>query len=183
MHPFFRPFAAAAALALASACVPDDYDPDAEDTAADDTSVDTDDSPIDTDTAGADDPALVGNWRSEGANRSDLFVRFDIVWVTAQFGADGRYTVVSQDADGQQGTFTGTYTLNLATNPRGITMNQTGPYTATAVGLYAVSGDTLTFETVQTVPDYGNTPPSGSFGTSAGAGLGPGENVQTYVRQ
>jgi len=161
------------------ACIPDDWDTDRSDTI--DSAEDTED-PQDTSTS-VDDPALVGGWRSDGVNRSRFFQRLEIVWVEASFRADGSYTVTSQDQDGQRGEFIGTWQVDTGTQPRGIVLYQERPYEGRAEGLYAVGGSELTLETVQTLPDYGNTPPRGSFGTSKGSGLSPGDNVQTYVRK
>jgi hypothetical protein len=91
--------------------------------------------------------------------------------------------VTSQDQDGQRGTFSGTWSVDDAVDPPGITLAQQTPYVGQAEGLYRVNGAMLQLETVQTVPDYGNTPPAGEFGTSRGTGLSPGDNVQTYVRE
>lgn len=169
---------------LLAGCLPDDWtgyetDTDAEvDTSDVDTS-DIDTSDPDTQATGAPDPALVGTWVSTGTDRSPLFVQLGVQRVEATFRADGSYVVTSRDGTGDVGTFTGTYAVS-AGNPAGIVLQQSTPYTGRAEGLYEVANQVLTYETVQTIPDYGNAPPSGSFGTSTGGTLSTGDNVQTY---
>ena len=43
----------------------------------------------------------------------------------------------------------------------------------------------MTYEVVQTVPDYGYTPPTptSGFGTTSGPGVSAGDNVQIYRRR
>jgi hypothetical protein len=175
----------AAGLVGLGACLPDDYvetDPDRDSDSDPVTDTDTD---LDTGAGEAPDPALVGDWRSAGADLSDLFAGspFNIVRIDAAFEADGTYVVESEDQGGQIGTFSGTWSVGAGASPREITLDQSSPYTARSRGIYAVSANELTYEVVQVLPDYGNTPPSGSFGTSAGPGMSPGANVQTYRRQ
>lgn len=134
------------------------------------------------------DPAsLVGSWRSEGEDLSELFAEppFGYVQVDVRFGADERYTVTSVDGNGASYELSGTYTASTDTVPGVITLSQSEPYEAEASGLWAVSADELTYEVVQTVPDYGFAPPTpeGGFGSTAGPGMDPGVNVQRYRRQ
>lgn len=175
----------ALALLLAStACMPDDYDGTGWPPAAD-TDVVADTDATDTDVP-SDAPAIVGTWLSEGADLSDLFAGepFNYVEVQAVFRANGRSEVHATDTDGATYDITGTYTVDAATDPATITVQQTSPYEATAEGIWSVAGDTLTYEVVQTVPDYGFAPPtpSSGFGTTSGPNLEPGTNVQTYRR-
>ena len=170
-------------LTLALACAPDDYTPD---DSASPTSDDTATSPTD-DTATTGDPGtLVGEWLSEGDDVSELLAGdpFGFVSITATFDGDGTYTVVSTDGDGQSGTLTGTWADDTSTDPASIVLEQATPYTATAVGIYAIAGTTLTYEVVQTEPDYGYAPPTpaSGFGTTSGNGIEPGINVQVYRR-
>lgn len=173
---------------LALACAPDDVTDDgADDTGADtaDTGADTGDDSGDTGSGGAD--SIVGEWLSEGEDISELFAGapFSYVSIVATFGGDGSYTVVATNDEGQVGTLTGTYTVDTSTEPGAITLEQATPYAATAVGIWDVEGDTLTYEVVQTVPDYGYVPPTPEtgFGTTSGPNIDPGVNVQVYVRQ
>ncbi len=186
MPPAFHRLTRVAVLLLGTAaCVEDDWDPDnppvgTDDTAiADDTGVDTD-----TDTSSAPDPALSGAWTSQGADISTLFASdpFNIVLVQVTFRANGSYSAYTQDDAGQGASLAGTYTVDLGSSPHPIVLTQTEPYSATSEGLYAVDSGVLTYEVVQTVPDYGFTPPSGSFGTTTGPNITPGVNVQTYRR-
>ncbi len=172
-------------LMTAVGCVADDWDPDAQlnDTAS--ATLPSDDPSTDTSSPDeAPDPALVGDWTSDGSDISDLFVDepFNIVLVDATFWANSTYEVSSQDQAGARATFTGTWSVDLSTNPPGITLEQSNPYAATSEGLYAVSGDVLTYEIVQTEPDYGFTPPIDNFGTTTGPSVDSGANVQTYRR-
>ena len=165
------------------ACVPDDWDgsgwpPDGVDTDG----VDTDG--VD-DTEPVDGPAIVGDWISEGADLSDLFAGspFNYVRIEASFGADGRCGSVIEAANGDVAETAGTCALTEG-SPGTIVVSQTDPYAATAVGIWQVRGGVLTYEVVQTVPDYGYAPPTpaSGFGSTEGTGLGAGVNVQTYRR-
>lgn len=160
-------------------CLPDDWDGTYPSERADDT-----DTAVDSDgsDAEASDADLVGTWRSEGADLSELFQAADIAWVEASFQVNGTYTVTSEDRSGERGVFTGDWESQGGA-PAGIVLEQDEPYPATAEGLYALDGDTLTFETVQVFPDYGNSPPRDDFGTSTGPGMTPGANVQIYRRR
>ncbi len=172
------PLGVALFLASAIGCfAEDDWDPNAQlNDTANDTATDTGSSNA------APDPALVGDWTSEGSDISELLVDdpFNIVLVEATFRANSTYEVSSQDSAGETGTFTGTWSVDPSTDPAGITLEQLAPYSATSEGIYAVAGDVLTYEVVQTLPDYGFTPPTGDFGTTTGPGISPGVNVQTF---
>lgn len=152
------------------------------------TGTDTD-TPPDTDTATepTGEPSIEGQWRSAGADISPLFQTefFQYVRIDADFLGDGSYTVEAENADGAVISFTGTYTTDTATDPATIVLSQLTPAEATAEGIWAVAGDTLTYEVVQTVPDIGASPPTpaGGFGSTASPGLTEGDNVQIYVRR
>lgn len=169
-------------LALILACVPDDYD--SAHPYVPDTSVDTIDT-SDTDTSGG--TGLTGSWLSQGADLSDLFAGdpFNLVQASATFRANGTYTAGAVDADNNSATFTGTYTTTGTSYPEVIALHQLQPQEAIASGIFAVSGNTLTYEVVQTSPDNGFTPPtpSSGFGSTSGSNLAHGVNVQTYRRQ
>ena len=126
---------------------------------------------------------IEGNWLSQGADLSELLANepFNYVRVDAMFEANGDYSVIGEDADGETYPLSGTWTT-VAGTPGTITLTQTEPYDATAFGIWQVDGSVLTYEVVQTAPDYGFQPPSAGagFGSSTGPGLSPGVNVQTY---
>lgn len=172
-------------LALLVACVPDDYD-SSEPYVADsgDTEPDTTDTPDTTDPSGGE--GLAGTWVSEGADLSELFAGepFNFTHVSATFRTNGTYTVVVTDVENQTATLTGSYTTDTSTSPATIAQRQSEPSEALASGIFAVSGDTLTFEVVQTSPDYGFSPPtpSGGFGSTSGPNMTAGINTQTYRR-
>lgn len=187
-------------LLFALACAPDDVtDKVGDDTAADtggdsgggdsDSNGDTGgDTGSDTETGGDTGPdSIVGDWLSDGDNISVLFAGdpFNYVSILCHFGGDGTYTVQATDVDGQQGTLSGTYAADNTTEPGTIVLTQANPYTATAEGIWDVSGTTLTYEVVQTDPDYGFAPPTpeSGFGTTSGPNIEPGVNVQVYVSQ
>jgi hypothetical protein len=147
----------------------------------------TDGLPTITDDSGAPVvDGIVGSWVSEGSDRSPLFAAepFDYASVVAEFGASGAYVVTSTDQEGVEYVLVGTYETTDDV-PGAITLRQTDPYVATAEGLWAVDGDTLTYEVVQTIPDYGYSPPTpgDGFGSTSGPGMTPGLNVQTYRRR
>lgn len=129
--------------------------------------------------------ALAGTWRSEGGDLSELFSGdpFHYVSVEATFAADGSYVVSSTDRDGTSYVLTGVWS-GADGQPGTVSLSQTEPYEAEAEGIWQVDGDTLTYEVVQTIPDYGFVPPTpaGGFGSTSGPGLTPGLNVQLYQR-
>jgi hypothetical protein len=136
---------------------------------------------------GASGLALEGNWLSEGEDLSALFQKpvFDYKSIEATFNADLSYAVHAETQGGDVYDFAGTLVADESTSPASITLSQTSPTNATAVGIYLVEGDGLTYEVVQIDPDYGYTAPTPStgFGSTSGPNLAAGENVQTYVRQ
>lgn len=190
-------------ILLFFACVPDDVDSAGtyqnvalnQDSADADTDTDTDadadgdtdaDSDTDTDSdsdadTDADADTIVGEWISQGGDRSALFAPY-FTEITADFRSNGSYTVVATDNDGADTSFMGSYSTDTSTNPAGIQLFQTSPSNATSEGIYAVDGGTLTYETVIVTPDYGFEPPTAAagFGSSSGDQLDPGDNIQTY---
>lgn len=126
---------------------------------------------------------LAGAWVSQGADISELLANepFNYVRVDALFEESGAYTVIGEDADGVTYPLSGTWSAEAGT-PGTVSLDQIEPYEAIAVGLWQVDGGTLTYEVVQTSPDYGFQPPSvgAGFGSSTGPGLSPGVNVQIY---
>jgi hypothetical protein len=139
---------------------------------------------------GAPDPEaepLVGTWISEGSDISPLFANlpFSYERIQATFRDDGTVTTDIVDADGASYVTSGTWSLNRATEPAVIVLQQTEPYEGVLEGIVRVSGDELTYEVVQVQPDYGYVPPSpeAGFGSTSGPNLSPGVNVQTYVRR
>lgn len=172
--------AAAAGWLLLGGCFPDDWDGQPYVPATDGVP------PATSDSGAPADDGIVGRWVSEGSDRSPLFAAepFDYASVVAAFAAGGDYVVTSTDAEGAAYVLTGTY-VAAPGEPGTVTLTQAEPYPATAEGIWAVEGDTLTYEVVQTVPDYGFSPPTpgGGFGSTSGPGMTPGLNVQTYRRQ
>ncbi len=165
-------------IAWLLACMPDDYAGPYGTSAPEPT--------VDTGGIAATGGGIVGAWRSEGADLSVLFSADPFAYqrVDTTFDDDGSYTVDALDADGTEWPITGTYAVNDDTLPATISLVQQTPYEAEAEGIWSVSGDTLTYEVVQTVPDYGFRPPTPDrgFGSTTGPGLAPGANVQTYQR-
>lgn len=161
------------------ACAPDDWNGD---DYVPDTTVDTTDTG---DTSSGD--GFVGTWRSQGADLSPLFAAdpFNYALVDASFRGNGSYQVDATDADGAEYTLVGTYTSDESTDPAAIALLQSEPYEAIASGIYSVAGDTLTYEIVQTSPDYGFVPPTPTtgFGSTSGPNMDEGVNVQTYRRR
>lgn len=163
-------------LLCSTACIPDDYDAY---TPIDDSGADTD--------PGDSDIALVGQWRSEGADIAPLLAGspFNYTSVNAVFRADMSYTVTATDASSATFPLSGTFAVNEGTTPATVTLTQSEPYEAIARGIWSVSGDELTYEVVQTEPDFGFSAPTAAagFGSTAGQGLTAGANVQVYRRR
>ncbi len=162
-------------LALALfACAPDDVTDEAKGDTADTA-----------DTADAGGPGdLVGDWVSQGDDISALFQStfFDYTRIDASFAADGSYHVAALNGDGETTAFTGTYSVDVTTNPGTILLTQATPSAASSQGIWQVVDEVLTYEVVQTTPDYGYTPPTpeSGFGSTSGPNIEPGVNVQTY---
>ena len=160
------------------ACAPDDVTDASKD--------DTGDTAADTDSGETGPGDITGDWVSQGDDISDLFAAapFSYTRIDASFAADGSYLVTAVNGEGNSSDLTGTYTVDTTTNPAGIVLTQATPYAATAQGIWQVVDEVLTYEVVQTTPDYGYTPPTpeSGFGTTAGPNIEPGVNVQTYRR-
>ena len=175
-----------ALLALLFGC----KDPYADDSTADDSDTTTDDSATDDsatdDTSQPEEQDITGGWLSEGDNISELFRLpiFDYVSIVANFGTDGSYDVVATNGDGVATTLTGTYVVDITPVIPTIVLSQVTPSEATAEGIWQIQGGELHDEVVQTVPDYGFSPPTpeAGFGSTSGTGLTPGMNVQIYVK-
>ena len=169
-------------LCWLTGCLPDDVD--------DAVVVDSQDSGQDTeastdDTGSEEDPSLEGRWRSEGADLAPLLVEyFGFNQVDAHFKESGSYVVNAAADDGKTYDYAGTYVVSGAGPIHGIVLNQTSPSTATAQGIFRVTADTLTYEVVQTQPDFGFTAPTPStgFGSTQGDGIEPDANTQVYRR-
>lgn len=124
---------------------------------------------------------IVGDWLSSGDDVSAYLRTFSIVEVTASFRDDGSYEVLSETTDGTVNTLTGTYTVDTSTDPATVSINQDTPYNASVEGIWAVDGDVLTYEIVQTSPTVGNVAPptvEGGFGSSVG--IDEGDNIQIF---
>lgn len=169
-------------------CLPDDVtDAVGRDSGVDTSVVDSADTEVDdsAEDTQQDDDLIQGKWVSKGDDLAPLFVEyFDFVTVEARFRANGNYTVHSVAADGTTYDFSGTWTGDDSTSPGIIVLSQSSPSTATVQGIYEVKSGVLTYEVVQTQPDFGFTAPtpSSGFGSTAGDGLNPGDNVQVYRR-
>lgn len=130
-------------------------------------------------------PALVGSWISEGDDLSPLFAAapFSYVRVESTFRSDATYRTTTVGEDGPV-ELSGTWSTDETTSPATVAVEQVLPYVASALGIWQVDGERLTWEVVQIVPDYGYvapTPESG-FGSTSGPGLVTGANVQIYRR-
>jgi hypothetical protein len=129
---------------------------------------------------------LAGSWLSEGEDLSPLFsgAPFEYERVEGSFSSSGTYTFSTTLASGEQIPVSGTFSADTSTEPASITLEQEEPYEASAQGIFSVDGDVLTYEVVQTEPDYGYSPPtpSSGFGSTSGPAIGPGDNVQTFRR-
>jgi hypothetical protein len=144
----------------------------------------------DTDTDGGTDAetsAIVGDWNSTGDDLAPLLTAAPLLFadIDASFEADGTYEVIATNTDGNATTFSGTYTVDISTDPHGITLTQSVPAEATSVGIFEVDGTTMTYEVVQTIPDYGfvaPTPTTG-FGSTSGNGIAADVNTQVYQAQ
>lgn len=129
---------------------------------------------------------LAGAWVSAGDDLAPLLAGAPFLYarVDAAFDPSGSYLVTVTNTDGVSADVSGTWETEESTDPATIALHQADPYVAEATGIWEVDGGVLTYEVVQTVPDYGFTPPtpSSGFGSTAGPGIEPGVNVQTYRR-
>ncbi len=144
---------------------------------------------------------IVGTWVSEGANVAfGLRVApFKIIKIVATFNSNNSYTVVQTDSSNTTTTLSGTYDMTksnytdtLSTSSTNgadiysITANQTSPATVTATGIFAVEGNNMTYEVIQTDPALaGVSAPTaeGGFGSTTIAGVKYNIYVQKYVKQ
>ncbi|MEM6263790.1 MAG: hypothetical protein AAGI38_14855 [Bacteroidota bacterium] len=146
---------------------------------------DDDDDPSDDD----DQEMLVGvqgKWQSSGSNVAPLLVLLvDTDSIYAEFKTDMTYVVENYDKSGALVVFEGTYTQTITPGQSiaEITINQSTPSVGTSVGIFEVTGNTMKYEVVQTVPDFMQIPPTvaGGFG-STNMGANMMDNVQTFVR-
>ncbi len=140
----------------------------------------------DTGTVASTDHPLMGAWNSVGDDISSMFSAdpFNYVALVAQFESDGSYTAISTDSTGTQYVLAGDYVFDDSSVPGSITLWQTEPFEATAEGIWQIDTEILTYEVVQTVPDYGFAPPTpdAGFGSTSGPGIDPGTNTQVYRR-
>ncbi|MEQ1505183.1 MAG: hypothetical protein ABMB14_23320 [Myxococcota bacterium] len=164
-------------------CLPDDWNGEAY-TGPPDSGAATTETGAPTGSTGTGDGTIVGDWVSAGDDRSPLFAADPFAYqrVDATFEADGSYVVTTVTPDGAAIDLVGSYTVDDGTTPATIALSQQTPYVAEAEGIYAVDGGTMTYEVVQTVPDYGFTPPTPAtgFGSTGGPGFDAGANVQIY---
>lgn len=126
---------------------------------------------------------ITGSWRSEGEDIAPLLLAAGVAKVDATFNGDGSYTTVVTDTQGRVFNLAGSYTVSTATDPGTISLSQTVPTSLEAEGIWQVSGSRLTYEVVQTSPDQGFTPPTpqAGFGSTRGANVEAGSNIQIYV--
>lgn len=152
-------------------------------------------------TAPASTDPIIATWVSEGQNVAIGLrgVPFKIKKIVATFNANKSYTVVQTDSANVSLTLSGTYTNTESTSTdtlsttgtKGakiitIVANQTSPASITATGIYAISGNNMTYEVVQTSPPLTgvNAPtPAGGFGSTTIAGLKYSIYIQKYVKQ
>lgn len=133
-----------------------------------------------------EDP-LVGNWISEGTNLAPLLAGapFNTVRITADFRANGTYTVVTTDNNNSQVTLEGTWSTSEGAGViRNIVVTQSSPTSLTSEGIYSNVDGLLTYEVAQTNPPLtGVTAPTAAagFGSTSGGAFGA-LNIQKYVR-
>lgn len=145
--------------------------------------------------------AIVGTWICEGANVPVGLsaAPFNVAKITATFNANKSYTVVQTDKSNVTTTLTGTYTNTETTSTDAsatygtqgakiytIVANQSSPAAVTATGIYAISGNKMTYEVIQTTPPLtGVSAPTaaGGFGSTTIAGTKYAIYVQKYVKQ
>lgn len=145
--------------------------------------------------------AIVGVWVSEGANVAPglAMAPFNVAKITATFNANKSYTVVQIDKEGAPLTLSGTYTITESTNTDAnattgtqgakiytIVANQSSPSAVTATGIYAISGNKMTYEVIQTTPPIAgvNAPTAaGGFGSTTINDTKFAIYIQKYVKQ
>lgn len=136
---------------------------------------------------GMETSAIVGDWNSSGDDVAPLLAAAPLLYtdIDASFEADGSYQVVATNSDGNATTFSGTYTVDASTNPHGIMLIQTLPQQSESNGIFEIDGTTLTYEVVQTSPDFGFVAPTPEtdFGSTSGNGIEADVNTQVFIAQ
>lgn len=134
------------------------------------------------------DSNLVGKWVSTGDNIAPFLQNtFDnaIDSIYATFGNDESYAGRQVNKDGSVILYEGIYSVSSSFFPDiwGIRIEQTVPHTATSHGIYAIQGQSMRWEVIQTFPSQGHTgaTPVGGFGSTSGGRLGD-TNIQTFIR-
>ena len=138
---------------------------------------------------------IVGTWVAFGLRVAP----FRIIKIVATFNSNNSYTVVQTDSSNTTTTLSGTYQMTKSnytdtlstSNTKGadiysITANQTSPATVTATGIFAIDGNNMTYEVIQTDPALaGVSAPTaeGGFGSTTIAGVKYNIYVQKYVKQ
>lgn len=127
-------------------------------------------------------PALVGRWRSEGADVAPLLAAApgNLTRLDAEFTADGRFIVAAVNRNGERIDLAGTFSVDERPDPPTIVLLQTAPYEARSEGLWQVDagGGVLTYEVVDL--EFG-TPPAAGFGSTNNGQFGE-DNIQIYRR-
>lgn len=149
----------------------------------------------------ADTNPIVGTWVSEGANVAfGLRVApFKVIKIVATFNSNNSYSVVQTDSSNTTTTLSGTYQISKsnttdtlsASLTKGaaiysITCNQASPATVTATGIFAINGNNMKYEVIQTQPPLtGVSAPTtnGGFGSTTIAGTKYAIYIQSYVKQ
>jgi len=135
-----------------------------------------------TDANNNDVDVWVGNWLSAGPNVAVIlstYFQYDSVKV--ELAEDNTVTLETHVIGGAWTSQGGTYVLTESSDSE-IDVIQL-IYTAfEQEGIIQISGDTLTLEAVQTIPDLGATIPTPAAGFGADPTLGTW-NIQTYIRQ
>ena len=131
-------------------------------------------------------PDLAGAWVSEGADLAPLLAGpgVNVVRVDVHFDVGGTYSGQVTDRDNRIAAFSGRYTVDAATRPFGIALEQTDPQTVRSEGIFTLAGDVMTYEVAQVRPPLnGVSAPTAaaSFGSTSGGNFGR-DNVQTYRR-
>lgn len=144
---------------------------------------------------------IVGTWVSEGANVAfGLRVApFKAVKIVATFNENKTYTVVQTDSSNKETIYTGTFTSTesqyadtMSTSATkgaklfDIVANQSSPTAVTSTGIYAISGNSMTYEIIQTSPVLaGVSAPTaqGGFGSTTINGAKNPYYIQKYVKQ
>ncbi|MGE5399680.1 MAG: hypothetical protein ACM3S2_04700 [Ignavibacteriales bacterium] len=144
--------------------------------------------------------AIVATWVSDGANVPfGLRMLLKVKKIVATFNSNNSYTVVQTDSSNKETTFTGTFTSTesqysdtISTSATkgaklfDIVANQSTPNAVTSTGIYAISGNSMTYEIIQTSPVLaGVSAPTaqGGFGSTTINGAKNPYYIQKYVKQ